>query len=133
MFTYKWRIFGRRLNNLNFRVVHHFLLTGFVIKWEFSIFNRITIRNSYKTHFKHTKTCVKKNCSEHNIRYILRKWKQNMSQNQWSAVVCGVLYKYSAECAMKLKKFASLTKVCYVCMFQLHWIKFKSYSFWFYS
>ena len=35
--------------------------------------------------------------------------KKNMSQNQWSVVVGGVLYKYSAECAMKLKRFSSVT------------------------
>ena len=49
---------------------------------------------------------------------------KNMSQNQWSAVVGGVLYKYCAECATKPKRWQVWQKVCYVCK-----LMFKSYSF----
>ena len=72
------------------------------------MYNRIQFQNSFKIHFKHTKTLAKINRSEHQI--CLEKMKKKMSQNQWSAVVGGVLYKYSAECAMKPKRFASVTK-----------------------
>ena len=103
MFTNIRRIFGRKFNDLNFRVLRHFFVDGFLLSLnENSLFSIEKRMSKYVCQNKSQRT-------QNQIFFFFQKIKKNMSQNQWLVVVCGVLYKYSAECAMKLKRFSSVT------------------------